>query len=94
MADLHVQYDLRPAYYDQFHCLAGDCRYTCCKGWHIGFDKKDYLDLRRQEGSPELRETLQKIVRRVKKGPNAGRWYAEFDLPGGPAHNQTENTVG
>ena len=91
MADLHVQYDLRPAYYDQFHCLAGDCRYTCCKGWHIGFDKKDYLDLRRQEGSPELRETLQKIVRRVKKGPNAGRWYAEFDLPGGQCPLQRED---
>lgn len=91
MADLHIQYDLRPAYYDQFQCLAGDCRYTCCKGWHISFDKKDYLALRRQEGSPELTETLQKIVRRVKKGPNVGRWYAEFQLPEGHCSLQRED---
>lgn len=88
---LEVNYDLRPAYYDQFHCLAGDCRFTCCKGWHISFDKKDYLALKRQDGSPELTETLQKIVRRVKKGPNAGRWYAEFQLPDGRCPLQRED---
>lgn len=27
-----VDKDLRPAYYDDFHCLAADCRYSCCKG--------------------------------------------------------------
>lgn len=91
MADLHIQYDLRPTYYDQFHCLAGDCRYTCCKGWHISFNKKDYLSLKRQEGSPELTETLQTIVRRVKKGPNAGRWYGEFDMTGGCCALQRED---
>ena len=81
MADqFEVNYDLRPVYYDQFQCLASGCRYTCCEGWHISFNKKDYLALKRQEGSPELTETLRKIVRRVKKGPNAGRWYGEFDI--------------
>ena len=92
MADhFDVQYDLRPAYYDRFQCLAGGCRFTCCKGWHVTFDKKDYLALKRQKGSPELTETLQKIVRRVKKGPNAGRWYGEFDLCGGTCHLQRED---
>ncbi|MCI8538973.1 MAG: hypothetical protein HFF18_09980 [Oscillospiraceae bacterium] len=88
---LPVDFDLRPAYYDQFQCLAGGCRYTCCKGWHVGFSKKDYLALKRQEGSPELTETLQKIVRRVKKGPNAGRWYGEFDLRKGSCPLQRED---
>ena len=86
-----IDYDLRPAYYDRFQCLAGACRFTCCKGWHVGFDKKDYLALKRQEGSPELTETLQRIVRRVKKGPNAGRWYGEFDLGGGACPLQRED---
>lgn len=91
MADLHIEYDLRPAYYDRFQCLAGACRYTCCKGWHVSFDKKDYLALKRQEGSPELTETLQRIVRRVKKGPNAGRWYGEFDMTEGFCALQRED---
>jgi len=32
----------------KFHCLAKDCPYTCCKGWHIPIDKeteKHYLEL-------------------------------------------------
>ena len=86
-----VDFDLRPAYFDRFQCLAGACRFTCCKGWHVTFDKKDYLALKRQEGSPELTETLQRIVRRVKKGPNAGRWYGEFDLGGGACPLQRED---
>ena len=57
-----INHDLRPAYYDDFQCLASGCRFTCCKGWHVTFDKKDYLALKRQEGSPELTETLQRIV--------------------------------
>ena len=86
-----VDFDLRPAYFDRFQCLAGACRFTCCKGWHVTFDKKEYLALKRQEGSPELTETLQRIVRRVKKGPNAGRWYGEFDLGGGACPLQRED---
>lgn len=44
-----VDKDLRPAYFDNFHCLAADCRLSCCKGWHISFDKKDYLSLKREK---------------------------------------------
>lgn len=43
-----VDKDLRPAYYDDFHCLAAGCRLSCCKGWRISFDKKDYLSLKRK----------------------------------------------
>lgn len=77
---LQVTQELKPAYYDQFHCLAEGCKLSCCKGWEITFNKKDYLALRRTKGSPELEETLEKCVRRARKGPNAGRFYAEFDM--------------
>ena len=49
-----VAEDLRPAYYDDFCCLAADCKLSCCKGWNITFNKKDYLALKRQEGSQDL----------------------------------------
>ena len=27
-----------PAYYSRFHCIAGDCRHSCCIGWEIDID--------------------------------------------------------
>ncbi len=84
MADqLPIHYDLRPAYYDRFQCLAGACRFSCCKGWNITFNKKDYLALKRQEGSDELTANLKQNVRRIRQGPNAERFYGEFDMSGG-----------
>lgn len=74
--------DLRPAYYDQFHCLAADCRFTCCAGWHIPFDKKDYLALKHQKASLELRERLDVALRRIRNN-RATNMYAEFSLPEG-----------
>lgn len=78
-----VNSDLRPAYYDEFHCLASECRFTCCKGWKITFDKKDYLSLKRVDGSPELNANMAKTLRRVKKGELSQQFYGEFDLAGG-----------
>lgn len=79
-----IDRDLRPAYYDDFHCLMSACRLNCCRGgWHIGFSKKDYQTLKSQTGSPELNARLEHCVRRVRKGTFAGRDYGEFVLQGG-----------
>ena len=78
-----VQQDLRPAYYDDFHCLAADCKLSCCKGWDITFNKKDYLSLKRQTCSPELNERMARAVRRIRKGPMAEAFYGEFDMSSG-----------
>lgn len=74
-----VDTDLRPACYDDFHCLAANCRFSCCKGWRVTFDKKDYLSLKRLEGSPELRRRMENTVCRIRKDPPAGD-YGEFDM--------------
>lgn len=76
---LLVNTDLRPAYYDDFHCLAAGCRYSCCKGWRITFHKKDYLSLKRQEGSPELNARMERALRRIRT-ENPGKHYGEFDM--------------
>lgn len=73
-----VDWDLRPSYFDDFHCLAEGCRLSCCKGWKITFDKKDYLSLNRQSGTPELNDRIASGVRRIKKSPLADIQYGEF----------------
>lgn len=78
-----VEKDLRPAYYDRFHCLAADCKLSCCIGWNIAFNKKDYLSMKRQDASPELAERLSRAVRRVRDDKYGGRMYAEFDMSNG-----------
>lgn len=78
-----VDKDLRPAYFDNFHCLAADCRLSCCKGWHISFDKKDYLSLKREKGSPQLNQMLENGLRRIRRGPLSEIHYGEFVMSGG-----------
>ena len=77
-----VNNDLRPAYYDKFRCLASDCRFSCCKGWNISFNKKDFLSLKRQTGSEGLSQILRGGVRRIRSGSKEGAHYGEFDMRG------------
>ena len=78
---IEIRDDLRPAYYDDFHCLAGGCRFTCCKGWKIAFSKRDYLALKRQKGSDDLNARMEKTLRRIRNPPDG--LYGEFDVSDG-----------
>ena len=71
---------LIPNYYQNFHCLASECRDSCCIGWRITFNKKDYLRLRRLEAPPELKARLEAGVRRERKADCSGAQYGKFDL--------------
>lgn len=77
-----VDKDLRPVYYDDFHCLAQDCRFSCCKGWKVAFSKKDYLSLKRESGSPELKEKLEGGLQRVRDSVS-DLTYGEFNMDSG-----------
>ncbi len=79
-----VDKDLRPAYYDDFHCLAADCQLSCCKGWNITFDKKDYLSLKRQQGSEDLNQRMKGGLRRLRgeRSAQTGH-YGEFVIGSG-----------
>lgn len=78
-----VTQDLRPAFYDDFQCLAGGCRLSCCKrSWRITFGKKDYLALKRMELSPELGARMEKGLRRIRNNL-VEREYGEFDMSSG-----------
>lgn len=78
-----VERDLRPSYYDEFHCLAAECKFSCCIGWDIAFNKKDYLALKRQDASPELADRLDRALHRIRDDKFDGQMYAEFDMSDG-----------
>ena len=61
---LPIHSKLIPNFYQNFYCLAQDCRDTCCINWRITFDKKDYLRLRRLDAPDELKARLDQGVRR------------------------------
>lgn len=77
---LPIRSALVPNYYQSFHCLAQDCRDTCCIGWNITFNKKDYLRLRRLDAPDSLKEKLEKCVVRERKKAHEGILYGKFDL--------------
>ena len=42
---------LKPFYYDDFKCIAGDCIDNCCHAeWEISIDKKTYKKYRKLKG--------------------------------------------
>lgn len=64
---VHIEQDLRPAYYDKFRCLMSGCQLNCCRDdWQINFGKKDYLTVKKQKGSPELNRRLAHCLRRTR----------------------------
>lgn len=75
-----VEYDLRPAYYDDFHCLAGDCKLSCCKGWHIPFDRAAYMKLKKVRGSSELNGRMGYALHRLRSGSFSEKYFGEFRL--------------
>ena len=65
-------------YYDEFACTGPECEDSCCKHWEIDLSKREYLDYKKMECSPELRATLDSAFKRTKTG-NDYR-YAKMNL--------------
>lgn len=64
---------LKPAYYDQFHCIAGACPDSCCQEWDVQVDDcsaKRYLSLTGSLGD-RLRQKL--------KQDTDGDYYLEIE---------------
>ncbi len=51
---------VRPDFYDEFECLAGACRHSCCVGWEIDVDAESLARYRRVPGAlgRRLRENI------------------------------------
>ena len=70
---------LMPAYYKEFHCLASACQDTCCAGWKIEFNKKDYLAIKRAARTDELKQKLSEGMPRLREREH-DNMYAEFSM--------------
>lgn len=82
---------LMPAYYKDFRCLAAACQDTCCTGWKIEFDKKDYLAIKRAARTEELKAALAQGMPRLRQQEH-DRMYAEFTMSeAGRCHLQRED---
>ena len=55
-------------YYDEFACTGPECPDCCCRDWRIDFTKKEYLDIKKLECSPELKTLLDSAFKRTKSG--------------------------
>ena len=51
---------VEPAYFQQFQCIAGQCKHSCCVGWEIDIDEKAFSLY--QTISGPLGERLQKHI--------------------------------
>ena len=70
--------EIRPAFYDDFICLADRCRHSCCRGWEIDVDdvsRRRYMAMEGPLGD-ELRAALQE-----EAGTWSFRLTAEKDCP-------------
>lgn len=69
---------IKPAYYDKFQCLGGDCKLTCCQDWKIFISKSDYTKIKNARKPKELAEEVAKSVKRIK--PNGtNEHYAQIE---------------
>ncbi len=92
--ELPIRSALIPNFYQNFHCLAQACKDSCCMGWNITFDKKDYLRLRRLDAPEELKARLEQSVRRERKNEHDGILYGKFDLASNNGRCPFLNTEG
>ena len=52
--------------YDEFSCTGPECGDSCCKHWRIFLTKREYLDYKKLDCSPELRAVIDSAFKRTK----------------------------
>lgn len=59
---------LKPFYYDEFECIGGKCKNSCCIGWQIFIDKKNFIRYKNVKG--EFGKKLNKGIELNRKDKN------------------------
>ncbi len=63
MAEIKI---LKPSFYDDFVCKANKCRNTCCQGWFIALNKRDYCKMKNAVRGTKLEKSFSNTARRIK----------------------------
>lgn len=62
-------YFRQPAYYSDFKCIGGDCKFTCCSGWRIDWTEEEIEKIKKSpECSEELRALTEKVFEKYNRG--------------------------
>lgn len=73
-------------YLTEFSCLGADCEDTCCRGWTVPLDKRDYTRLKSALRGRSGREAFRKgIALSRQDGKPSGDQYATLITDGGCA---------
>ncbi len=48
--------EIKPDYYDDFHCIGGECSFTCCQEWKISVDRETKKRWRSISAPKDLKE--------------------------------------
>jgi lysine-N-methylase len=71
---------LQPEYLSRFTCIAGACEDSCCTGgWGVFVDKKTYLKYRDLKDA-ELKQALDKVMKRYRGKDVSAQQYALFRM--------------
>ena len=55
------------AYYDEFRCIGAECMDSCCKNWGITLTKREYLNYKKMDCSPELGSIIDIAFKRLRE---------------------------
>ena len=73
---------LKFSVYDEFACTGPECGDSCCKHWTIFLTKREYLDYKKLDCSPELKTVIDSAFKRTKSGDELQYAYMELKEDG------------
>lgn len=62
-------YFRQPNYFNDFKCIGGECKFTCCSVWNIGWSKEEIEKIR---NSPDCSDELRTLVENSFEDSSAG----------------------
>lgn len=53
---------VKPVYYKNFRCIAGDCPDSCCQGWEVDADRQSLSFYKSLDPSLEIRQRIDRVL--------------------------------
>ncbi|MBE6720737.1 MAG: hypothetical protein E7571_08835 [Ruminococcaceae bacterium] len=53
---------IKPTYYKDFKCIAGDCPDSCCQGWEVDADEESLAYYKTLDSSLEIRQRIDRVL--------------------------------
>ena len=57
---------IKPSFYDKFHCIGADCKKNCCQEWSVIIYKEEFKKLKKNIKSENLKTRLPVFNKKTK----------------------------